>query len=664
MIFKLFLGLVILGSTESLFAIEQDDSSAQNAALLFDFAGSNKAVATERNGSGVVLNKHRTVEDEGTGVQSSRLIMDDPNSYVSNKSIGQTLQTCSASDGLTIETWVANDQTIDLVTKNDIIFRIDGLLTLYQHYDEGPRYKVDIGGRSIMTPANSLLAKDGSNLVPQKIVISISKKGFTRVYLSVPDSEMSSGYRMIPRANGSGMGNNVNYNTMTLSVGNNANPNYSVADSSDSNNSWRGSMYNLSVSCGYSDAAAVTGMVNFEKKVEAVAIDIFGEDDNFSRKAALIYNRIAGVKVPLDHPSIKMMASKLAQGDDLGAAAIATNADSFYNVTLRDFAAGLSNREESINVPLNDFSATLIGIVRDNRSAKLFLTGDEIYYGDKTKVPVDANIYKDLLMSNKHYEQLDSMNANLRNVLKPRKQELSNGRGSAIVNPEPAGLLTTRAFLSAHHVAGTGRRPVEFAFREFLCLPIDQLADSGDGNPLVMDNRIGRDIDRSPGGEPSKFDKNCKSCHVPMDGFRGAFAYFSWRDGYVNYGPVVDPGNEFDSNGVARKFNNNSNVYPKGFVTVDNNFKNYAIGKKNEAQIGWDKPGDGKGVREFAVQLSRTKAFPRCMAKRVYKAVCKREAVQFEDKFIERKAKEFSDNGYNMKNLFESIAISRECIGG
>ena len=349
------------------------------------------------------------------------------------------------------------------------------------------------------------------------------------------------------------------------------------------------------------------------------------------------------------------------------AARVATESKDFYNVTLRDFAAALSNREETINVPLNDFTATLVGIVKDDRSAKLFLTGTEIYYGDPDKVPVDANIYNDIINSNRHYEQLDKLNVDLAAVLSPIPQQIGRGDETSYSvsrNTDAAGLLTTRAFMQAHHIAGTGRRPVEFAFREFLCLPIDQIADTGAGNANVLDNRIGRDIDRAPGNDANKFETNCKACHVPMDGFRGAFAYYSWVGSRINYS-VMEPGNEeFDANGVSTKFNENGDIYPGGYVTTDNSFKNYAIGKKNQAQIGWEDAGDGVGVKDFGRQLASTKAFPRCMAQRVYKSVCKREPVEAEDKFIQRMADKFANENYNMKRLFENIATARECIGG
>jgi hypothetical protein len=672
-------------------AIEVDDSGAGNNVLQINFDNSYEkdtnqgySDGTVASGNTVRLEKHKIkylkgerIDDKDTGIFNSALVFDDPNAFVSDRSIAGLMSQCS--NGLTVETWVAHDQTIDVATQNDIIYSIgpvNNFITLYQHYDNGPRYMLNVMGTSIMTPINSLVAKKDGKPNPQKVVVSVSATGEVGIYVSEEDSSNAKGYRLVPRGSTQVRVRAAEGENFGLVIGNNFNPNYSLAESNRENNTWRGRMYNLKVSCGYKNAEQVTGISGFARKLEGFAVSAGGEDSPSLRKAALMYARLVGMKAPLDHPVVKQMASLLDSGDRLGAARLATDVDGFYNVTVRDFAAGMSNREETINVPLNDFTATVIGIVKDDRNAQLFLTGDEIYYGPKNKAPVSSNMMSDILMSNRHYEELENINANLRNVLSPTKQMLSNGRGNAIINPEPAGLLTTRAFMSAHHVAGTGRRPVEFAFREFLCLPIDQIADTGRGDAHVMDNRIGRDIDRSPGGDPSKFETNCKSCHVPMDGFRGAFAYFSWKDGFVNYGPIVNDNDEFDGNSVATKFNENANTYAQGWRTVDNSFKNYAVGKKNMAQIGWESPSGnnkpsnlenlvagGKGVGEFGRQLASTRAFPRCMAKRVYKQVCKRDPVQFEDAFIERMANEFVNSGYSMRTLFEHVAVSRECLG-
>lgn len=672
---KILFGAIISTSPLTVQAIDVNDSNAGSPAFLFDFATTNWDEARDTVGNSVVLEKVKKIEDRGdrlddpdTGVANSMLRFASPNAFVSNQSFGKIGDLCSGSDGFVLESWVGNEQTIDFATKNDIIYSlgpVNSFVTVYQHYDNGPLYRVTVGGASLSTPPNSLIARkmDGAKeLQPQKVIVSVSNSGEADVYITIKEDGKD---RLIPQGTIKFDMNSLNNANLNLAIGNNFDPDFSIADNKEESNSWRGGLYNLSLNCGYRDLKAITGMDEYRRVKESVAVSISGSDNPDLRKAAFLYGRIVGVKAPLDHPVVKQMAAKISEGRDglLEAANIATQQADFLNITVRDFAAEMSNREETINVPLNDFIATVVGIVKDDRNAQLFLTSDEIYMGDVNKVPVRADMLGDLLMSNKHYEELEKVNADLSKVLVPVKQKISNGRGGVVNHPDPAGLLTSRAFMSSHHIAGTGRRPVEFSFREFLCLPIDQIADTGTGDANVMDNRIGRDIDRSPGGEPSKFEKNCKSCHVPMDGFRGAFAHFSWKDNFVNYGPIVGDNEEFDARSIAGKFNQNTDVYPKGYVTVDDSFTNYAVGKKNMAQIGWEDPASGNGVGEFARQLSRTEAFPRCMAKRVYKSVCKREPVEYEDGFIEAKAKEFASNGYNMRKLFASIAVARECIG-
>ncbi|MEC9284251.1 MAG: hypothetical protein VX642_16165 [Bdellovibrionota bacterium] len=656
-----------------LFAVELDDSDRGDTVLYFPFndASLEQAVGKGLNSSGqqVNVNLDRQNDSQKTGVRS------DDNGYVHFDSenvfrasnVGPYLRQCDDSDGITFETWVAPEHTKDSTTKNDIIVHFANYLTLYQHYDNGPLYKVTIGNTTLETDPNVLKGNGDFGSRPQKVVVSIRKDGLAKLYVST-GVEPNKKNVIILRGQGTATMPKVGSSNVNMAVGNSYAPNYQREDTHESSRTFAGKVYNIAVSCGYQGDEEVTQVYGFKNKIEKVSINPNARTDVYAEKAATIYRRIASVKVPVDHPVVQEMANRMAQGEDPAKVAkLVTEEKGFYNVTLRDFAAELSNREETINVPLNDFIATLIGIVKDDRSAKLFLTGTEIYYGDSTKVPLSAEVYDDIINSNKHYEQLDELNADLSVVLSPMPQQIgkeSDGVETVSRNTDAAGLLTTRAFISAHHIAGTGRRPVEFAFREFLCLPIDQIADSGKGDAHVLDNRIGRDIDRAPGGEATKFENNCKACHVPMDGFRGAFAYYSWVDSRINYSLMEPENDEFDQNGVATKFNENSDMYPGGYVTVDNSFKNYAIGKKNMAQIGWDNPSSGVGVKDFGRQLANTEAFPRCMAKRVYKSVCKREPVAAEDDFIEKMADVLKNEQYNLKRLFENIAVSKECIGG
>ena len=663
--------LVFVLLSASLQAVELQDNGLEEAMLSFDFRNGNSSVTRGtaiENGNAVVLEltKHSPSANDRNTVLTDRggyLNFDSPSVFRAAE-IGSILTSCEPKDGYSIELWVAPGDTLEATTRNDIIFTIGEPgqgVSLFQDYDGGPVYRLQVGRANIATATGILVSRtsEQTQFPAQRIVVSLKANGDAKLYVSNPTAADATLLRASGATGFRTFGSNDN-----LAMGNRFNPDFSIGTNKPENNAWSGQIFNFAIFCGYRDEESITGRTGFKQSRERVQVDLGRPIDRFTQRAASIHRRISGVKLPVDHPDIQEMAERLAAGESPEIVArVATESTGFYNVTLRDFAARMSNREETINIPLNDFSATLIGLVRDNRSAKLFLTGNQIYYGDPSKAPVDANIFEDIINSNKHYEQLEALKVDLAKVLVPRPQQVARDARNLVQNSDAAGLLTTRSFIKAHHIAGTGRRPVEYAFREFLCIPIDQLADSGRGDANLSDNRIGRDIDRAPGNEPAKFETNCKACHVPMDGFRGAFAYYSWLDTRVLYSPIDSGHNEFDAAGVATKFNENGDVFPGGYITVDNSFKNYAIGKKNQARIGWQKPGDGHGVKEFGQQLADTEAFPRCMATRVYQKICKRDPVAAEDAFIEKMKNIFMNESYNLKRLFENIAVAKECIG-
>src|SRR5210317_1830652 len=104
------------------------------------------------------------------------------------------------------------------------------------------------------------------------------------------------------------------------------------------------------------------------------------------------------------------------------AAYIAMESRTFYNVTLKNFAAPWTNREFNVFVPLNDYIATVIGLIRDDADFRTVLYDDVQYIGQPGTVnaPVAAN-------NNTHYEQLEAGNHNLKNVLVRRTQSQFNG---------------------------------------------------------------------------------------------------------------------------------------------------------------------------------------------------------------------------------------------
>lgn len=409
------------------------------------------------------------------------------------------------------------------------------------------------------------------------------------------------------------------------------------------------------------------------------------------KKAALIYKRLVGVKVPVTAPIIDEMAAHIAKGsrqDLILAASLATEEAGFYNITVRDFATKMSNRDETVDAPLNDFVATVIGAVRDDINAKILLSGNFYYRGDETKAAARSNTLNDLLMSNNHYEDLHNGNYNLKEVLyKESPQVLYDGgtemstNSNVKPNPDPAGLLTSRAFMESHATAGTNRRLVEYTFREFLCIPMDKWSD-GHG----PDNFIGRDIDRFPAGEHNKFTSSCRSCHTVMDPLRSAFSRFTFSNGFIKNAKLLPPNPSTDVDeliadedphtmsqnpvGVAYKMNHNSHTYPKGYAIPTGSegeaFRNFATRGANGSYFGWGEKLSGYGIKQLGQMVSNSKAYPKCMTKRVYRSVCKREPTLVEEAAIEQIAEEFSSssNNYNMKKLFQLVAVDPACIGG
>ncbi len=375
-----------------------------------------------------------------------------------------------------------------------------------------------------------------------------------------------------------------------------------------------------------------------------------------NRSLALeIYKRLVGVTTPIDSPVLVDMEEQINAGNLRGAAAIATDQPGFYNLVVRDFAARMSTRDESINEDLNDFIATFIGVTRDDLDARLLLTGNFFYKGS-IDAPVRNDIYNDILGSNRHYDDLRNDNYDLTAVLtRENTQYMRNGNDSYVNHPDAAGVITSRAFMGAHALDGTNRRLVEYTMKQFTCNEMEEWADA-----TASDIRVGRDIDRAPGGEASKYLTTCKSCHSVMDGFRGAFAKYDFDRNFVAYDFDAGPG----TNSVDRKMNQNNNVFSGGFTTVDNSWINNARNPANAQKFGWRGVVDsGVGVRQFATAVANSRAFSKCMVKRVYREICRRPVASFELGMVDSMANSFEASGYNLRGLFEELSVRPECIG-
>src|SRR5688572_5608302 len=93
-------------------------------------------------------------------------------------------------------------------------------------------------------------------------------------------------------------------------------------------------------------------------------------------QAARIHNRLAGV--PADEAKLTQMAASLP-GNPTTAANLAMDDPNFYAVTLKNFVAPWTNRDQSAFVPLNDYIVLVMGMVRDNVPFNQVLTADLLY---------------------------------------------------------------------------------------------------------------------------------------------------------------------------------------------------------------------------------------------------------------------------------------------
>ncbi len=450
------------------------------------------------------------------------------------------------------------------------------------------------------------------------------------------------------------------------------------------------------------------------------------------QRARDLFVGLTGVSISVDDSRITVMEGLIAKGQEREAVKVATADPNFYNIRVADMARKMSTREETIRAPLSDFVATFVGVVRDNVNAQELLTGNFYYRmdpalgysydanGNKTAIsgiPPAAGSQEvislaapkllNMLIYNDYYAFIESQNLSLYNVLTrvngqmiiADREIIGGGRQrEPVPHPQPAGLLTSRAFTEAHASAGTNRRMVEYAFREFMCTPMANMADASQS-----DSMVGRDVDRAPGGSVQKYQTTCKACHTVMDGFRPAFAHVDFSGptatNAVVYYPTyhvdngltpIDPnqdkgagnrggtlGDIFNMNAypnyVPYKMNKvTSNdaagkpafQFPEGYPVTNDSWVNNATGPINAEQFGWRGPGNGKGLTQFGSLLASSFGFSKCMVNRVFTEVCKRAPDNVsEAPLIKSLASEFESKGYNLRDLFEEVSVQPACLG-
>ena len=138
-------------------------------------------------------------------------------------------------------------------------------------------------------------------------------------------------------------------------------------------------------------------------------------------QAKRIHDRLAGV--PPTEAVLQQMEAEVdtgQPGSPIDAAYRAMNNPNFYNVTLKNFAAPWTNRDQSVFVPLNDYIATVVGMIRDDVPFNTLLSADILYIGPGSLPPYSN-------FDNNHYEQLEAQSIDMMTGLTRTTQSAMTG---------------------------------------------------------------------------------------------------------------------------------------------------------------------------------------------------------------------------------------------
>jgi len=357
-----------------------------------------------------------------------------------------------------------------------------------------------------------------------------------------------------------------------------------------------------------------------------------------TEQAERLFSRITGV--PPSAAVLTQMSTDISSGSALAAAQLAMQDPNFYNVTLRNFAAPMTNKAQSVFVPLNDYTATIIGMIRDNVPFNTVLSADLVYTGNVSGAPAYSPA------NNNHYQYLDTNGADLSTVLKSQTQSALTGIPSAAT----AGVMTTYAGASAFFFKGTNRAMVRFTLINYMCDDINTIMDI-----TRPPDRIRQDPSRSPGGDSRVFLNTCIGCHSGMDALAGAFAYYDFN---VTTGQMVyTPGQ------VQGKYAINTGNFPYGHVTIDDSWLNYWRSGPN-ALLGWSSalPGSGNGAKSFGQEIESSTQFANCQVQKAFQAMCLRPPSNAADRAQAAKiTADFVSSNYSMKTAFAESAVY--CMG-
>ncbi len=371
-------------------------------------------------------------------------------------------------------------------------------------------------------------------------------------------------------------------------------------------------------------------------------------------QAKRIHDRVAGV------PASASILSDMT--DDINgvggrsavdAAYRAMDNPAFYSVTLKNLATPWTNIDFDPFAPLNDYSATIIGMVRDDRNFSEILSSNTIYVGNTNHASL-AGVPAYSTTSNAHYEGIEQNNADLSDPAVLMSDTQTNVIGTPAAGT--AGVMTTRAAAKAFFIDGTNRAMFRFTLLNHLCNDMEQVKDT-----TRPSDRIRQDVSRSPGGDSRLFLNSCVGCHSGMDPMAQAFAYYD----FVNADGDTEGDSgflQYTANQVDPKYFNNDTTFPHGFITTDDRWTNYWREGPNAEVLGWDQnlPGEGTGAASMGQELAASEAFAQCQVKKVFKQVCLRDPAEADRSAYESIVSNFK-SGYQLKQVYAESAV--HCMG-
>jgi hypothetical protein len=309
-------------------------------------------------------------------------------------------------------------------------------------------------------------------------------------------------------------------------------------------------------------------------------------------------------------------------------------------VTLKNFVAPWTSRDQSVFVPLNDYTATVIGMVRDDVDFSTVLSADLLYVGTAAGAPAYS------ALNNDHYQYLDDNNVDLKVALKASTHSGLLGLPVAAT----AGVMTTRTAAAAFFINGTNRAMFRFTMINFMCRDLEQLQDAS-----LPPDHVRQDVSRSPGGDSRVFLNSCITCHAGMDPMAQAFAYYNFD---AVAGRLL-----YTAGAVQPKYLINSGNFKFGYVTTDDQWNNYYRHGANQV-LGFDAslPGTGSGAKSLGQEWAHSDGFAQCQVEKVFRAVCLRDPGNAADRQTVANIKsKFKSSGYKMKQVFADAAIY--CMG-